>query len=60
MAKKKSDKAHGYKRKTINIKPFDDMNTDDARGKAVDRILKEIESNMKKREFFENPQSPRA
>ena len=33
-------KKKGYKPKTINIKPFEDFNTDDARGKTSDEFKK--------------------
>ena len=56
MAKKKSGASKGAKK----VRPFDDMNTDDARGKAIDKILKEIENDIKKDQFFNDPQSPRA
>ena len=42
------------------IRPFDDINTNEARGKAIDKILKEIEDDIKRDQFFNNPQSPRA
>ena len=56
MAKKQSGASKGAKK----VRPFDDMNTDDARGKAIDKILKEIENDIKKDQFFNDPQSPRA
>ena len=42
------------------IRPFDDLNTDEARGKAIDKILKQIDDDIKRDQFFNNPQSPRA
>ena len=56
----KNDKKHGYKPRTINISPFDDQKTDDARGKAIDKIFKEIEDDFRKEQFFKNPKYPRA
>ena len=55
MAKKKSGASKGAKK----IRPFDDLNTNDARGKGIDEMLKEIEDRIKTRQFFEDPQSPR-
>ena len=53
MSKKK---VKGYKPKTINISPFDTQNTNDAAGQSLEDFMKEF----KKRQFFNNPQSPRA
>jgi phosphoketolase len=62
MAKKKTKnvRPYGYKPKTINVQPFDDQNTDDARGKAIDEIIKEFQKDIRKEQFFKNPKYPRA
>ena len=36
--------------------PFDEQDTNDAAGKSIEEFMKEY----KRRQFFENPQSPRA
>ena len=62
MAKKKTGQdamRDAYKRMIKNRKfdnPFDAQDTNDASGKSIEDFIKEY----KRRQFFENPQSPRA
>ena len=46
------------------IKPFDQLNTNDAKSKTIDELMKMFEAEEIKRrrrdQFFNNPQSPRA
>jgi phosphoketolase len=53
-------KSNGYKPKTINVQPFDAQNTDDARGKAINEIIKEVQKDLRREQFFKNPKYPRA
>ncbi len=52
--KKKTKKPQLPKR--IKIKPFDEVDTNDAAGKSLEEFMKDY----KRRQWFENPQSPRA
>ena len=48
-----------YKKMIKNRKydnPFDAQDTNDAKGKSIDEFIEDF----KRRQFFENPQSPRA
>ena len=62
MPKKKNGQEamrDAYKRMIKNRKfdnPFDAQDTNDASGKSIEDFIKEY----KRRQFFENPQSPRA
>ena len=61
MAKKKKQNGQrdAYRKLIKNRKfdnPFDFQDTNDAAGKSIDELMKEF----KRRQFFENPQSPRA
>jgi len=62
MSKKKNGQEamrEAYKKMIKNRKfdnPFDDKNTNDAAGRSIEDFIKEY----KKRQFFNNPQSPRA
>ena len=62
MAKKKTGQEamrDAYKKMIKNRKfdnPFDAQDTNDAAGKSIEEFMKEY----KRRQFFENPQSPRA
>ena len=61
MSEKKKTKAltDAHKRmkpKTTNIKPFDTAPTSEAAGESLEKFINEY----KRRQWFENPQSPRA
>ena len=57
MAKKKTK---GYTPKTINVQPFDAQDTNDAAGKSIDEMIKQIKKDLRKEQFFKNPKYPRA
>ena len=54
--KKKTKKIQLPKRKKIDIQPFDTTPTSEAAGKSLEEFMKEY----KRKQWFENPQSPRA
>ena len=56
MAKKKS----GASKSARKIKPFDDMDTNEAMGKMIEKRTKELIDKIKLDEFLNDPQSPRA
>jgi len=60
MKKKNKDGQRDAYRKLIKNRkfdnPFDAQDTNDAAGKSIEQFIKDY----KRRQFFENPQSPRA
>ncbi len=68
MAKKKNKNGQeamrdAYKKMIKNRKfdnPFDAQKTDDARGKSIDELIKELEKDVRREQFFKNPKYPRA